>query len=271
MRLAMAQMSMVNNFERNYNKSLQFLDLADTHKADLIFFPKLQLTSYFPQYRKKDVGGALDRIPAEFAIELSDFRIREMSKKCKKYGIFASPNIYIRDREWFYDISIWIEPDGAMASEARQVCIADALHFHEKDYFASSKKGFSVYETPFGRVGIVIGYDRHLTESIAACVSKGADLVLVPVSNAVGEPLEMYAIEMRAAAFQNGVFVAMANRVGNEDGMLFAGESMVVDPNGRIVVKADDSQQFIVCNIELSEARKAREKRPYRQAVRPEL
>ena len=165
-------------------------------------------------------------------------------------------------------MSIWIDSEGKISSDARQIYIADTLHFHEKDYFAPSPDGFYVYETPFGMVGIVIGYDRHLPESIASCVGQGADLVLIPVSNAIGEPVEMYETEIRAAAFQNGVFVAMANRVGSEEGMVFAGGSMVVDPNGRIVVKADDSQQFIVCNIELAEAKAARQKRPYRQAIR---
>ena len=271
MRLALAQMSMAGDIDRNFNKSLQFLDLADEHKADLVFFPEVQLTPFFPQYRKKDVGGVLNRIPSEFAIDLDDARIKAMADRAKRYGFYVSPNFYVRSNGHYYDMSLWINPEGQVAAEAKMVHIADAPNFHETDYYTPSESGFFVYDTPFGCVGIVICYDRHLPESIATCVAKGADLVIIPTANAETEPLEMYEWEMRVAAFQNGVFIAMANRVGQEGDLAFAGQSMVIDPEGHVVVKADNSQQFIICNIELSEAAIARKKRAYRAHKRPEM
>ena len=271
MRLALAQMSMVNDIDRNFNKSLQFLDLADEHKADLVFFPEVQLTPFFPQYQKKDVGGALNHIPSEFAIDVSDPRIWTMLDRCRQYGFYASPNFYVKDNGRFYDMSLWLAPDGSVSADAKMVHIASARNFYETDYYMPSEDGFFVYDTPFGKVGIVICYDRHLPESIATCAAKGADLVIIPAANVTTEPLEMFEWELRVAAFQNGIFIAMANRVGVEDALVFAGESLVVDPNGNVVVKADDSQQFIVCNIELEEAQLARQRRPYRALRRPEL
>ena len=271
MRLALAQMSMVNDMDRNLNKALQFLDLADEHKADLIFFPELQLTPFFPQYRKREVGGELNHIPDEFAIEVTDPLIYTMVERCRDYRLYASPNLFVKDKGRYYDMSLWLEPDGTVEADAKMVHVIDAPNFYEKEYYTPSEDGFFVYETPFGKVGIVICFDRHLPESIATCVAKGAELVIIPAANVTTEPLEMFEWELRVAAFQNGVFIAMANRVGAEGALQFAGESLVVDPYGRIVVKADDSQQFIICNIELSEAKTAREARPYRAVRRPEM
>ncbi len=214
------------------------------------------------------MGGALNHIPDEFAIELSDKRIAAMANRCKKYGFFAVPNLYVKTEDHYYDMSLWIEPTGRVHSRSKTVHVINQTAFHEKEYFDESDEGFFVYETPHGRVGVVIGYDRHISESISACADRGAQLVIIPAANVTLEPLEMYEWEVRIAAFQNGIFVAMANRVGNEGFLSFCGESIVVDPNGSVVVKADDSQQFIVCNVELNDSALAQKKRPYRQEAR---
>lgn len=63
----------------------------------------------------------------------------------------------------------------------------------------------------------------------------------------------------RVQAMQNQIFVAMCNRVGREDGMDFAGESLIVHPSGDVIYKADDREQLIVQELDLAEARLWRE------------
>ena len=71
------------------------------------------------------------------------------------------------------------------------VHIAQAENFYEQDYYTPSDDGFKVFDTEFGKVGIVICYDRHLPESIRTCVLKGADLIIIPTANTKSEPMEM--------------------------------------------------------------------------------
>ena len=273
MRLAMAQMSMVGDMERNFNKAMQFMDLADEHKADLLFYPEVQLTPFFPQYRKRDVGGALNKVPDEFAISLNDKRLGQMCERCNEYGFYASPNFYVRHNGKHYDMSLWITPKGRVKGKSKMVHVASAPGFYETDYYTPSEEGFCVYDMPEhdAKVGIVICYDRHLPESVRTCAAKGADLVIIPAANVSTEPLEMFEIELKAQAFQNNVFIAMCNRVGVEGDAEFVGQSMVIDPNGKTIVKADGSQQFVVCNIEIADAKKARRFRPYISARRPDM
>ena len=68
----------------------------------------------------------------------------------------------------------------------------------------------------------------------------------------------MFEWEIRVQAMQNQVFIAMCNRVGREGDMDFAG-----DPSGDVIIKADDREQLIRCELNLAEAREWREKVPY--------
>ena len=169
-----------------------------------------------------------------------------------------------------YDTSLWINRQGDIVDKAKMVHIAQVENFYEQDYYTPSDDGFKVFDTEFGKVGIVICYDRHLPESIRTCVLKGADLIIIPTANTKAEPMEMFEWEIRVQAMQNQVFIAMCNRVGKEDHMDFAGESLLVDPNGDIIFKADDRQQLIECEIDLSKAGKLRESKPYFSTRRPE-
>lgn len=77
--------------------------------------------------------------------------------------------------------------------------------------------------------------------------------------------------ELKVQAFHSSVFIAMCNRVGTEGDMDFSGESIVVDPNGDTVIKADDTEQLVYADIDLSKATNIRRHRPYTTLRRPEL
>ena len=62
--------------------------------------------------------------------------------------------------------------------------------------------------------------------------------------------MEIFEWEMRVQAMQNQVFIAMCNRVGTEGEMEFAGESLVIAPNGNVIIKADDTEQLLICDID---------------------
>ena len=123
------------------------------------------------------------------------------------------------------------------------VHITDYPCFHEKGYYAPGT-GAPVYETRFGRIGVAICYDRHYPEYMRALALGGAELVVVPQAGAVGEwPDGLYEAEMQVAAFQNGYFVALCNRVGEEECLTFAGESFVCAPDGRLIARAPQLEE----------------------------
>ena len=206
----------------------------------------------------------------KYCLYESSSEIQKIKEKAKEHSIYISPNVYMSIENKKYDTSLWINRQGNIVDKAKMVHIAQAENFYEQDYYTPSDDGFKVFDTGYGKVGVVICYDRHLPESIRTCVLKGADLIIIPTANTKAEPMEMFEWEVRVQAMENQVFVAMCNRVGKEDNMDFSGQSLVVDPKGEVICKADDSEQLLACDIDLKQAKELRKKVPYIGTRRPE-
>ena len=80
----------------------------------------------------------------------------------------------------------------------------------------------------------------------------------------------MFLWEICVQAMQNQVAIAMCNRVVTEDDVTFAGQSVVVGPYGNVVSKADDQEQLIITDIDLTQTAMARKQRPFLKLRRPE-
>lgn len=260
MKIALAQISMCDDLQKNLEKSLEYCDMAKD--SDLLFFPEIQLSPFFPQYEKKNVD--------KYCLNLNADEVKCLAKKAEEHKYYFSPNVYLEQGGNRFDASLWITPDGQVKDVAKMVHIAQAENFYEQDYYTPSDDGFKVLDTPFGKIGIVICYDRHLPESIRTCTLRGADLIIIPTANTKAEPMEMFEWEMRVQAMENQVFIAMCNRVGIEDKMDFSGESIVINPRGDVIAKADSREQLLVCEIDLSESNIRQKKVPYLKTRRPQ-
>lgn len=156
-----------------------------------------------------------------------------------------------------------IDSTGKVLGVSKMVHIAQARYFYEQDYYTPSGDGFRVYDTPFGRIGIVICFDRHLPDGIRSCAAQGAELVIIPTANIEGEPMELFEWEIRVQSFQNTVFTAMCNRVETEDGIVFAGQSLVAGPDGSLLFKADGGEELLIVDVPLEKAAQERAARPW--------
>lgn len=168
MKLALAQMSMQACMEDNLKKTFAFCEKAAG--SDLLFFSEIQLSPFFPQYEKQEVS--------QYCLTKDSAEIAALKAKAAEHRYYFSPNVYMEQDGKRYDTSLWIDPEGRLVDTAEMVHIAQAKQFYEQDYYAPSEHGFKVFDTPFGKVGIVICYDRHLPESVRTCVLKRAAFVL---------------------------------------------------------------------------------------------
>lgn len=263
MRLALVQLSNSGSIEDNLEKSLNAIKEAANNDAGLVLFPEVQLTEFFPQFRNRDVR--------EYRLSVDSEIVKKFKFACKENNIMAVPNIYLLENGKAYDASILIDNNGEIIGIQKMVHVAQADKFFEQDYYTPSDDGFKVFDTEFGKIGIVVCFDRHYPESIRTEALKGAELILIPTVNTKAEPSEMFECELRVQAFHNSTFIAMCNRVGKEDEMDFSGESIVVDANGNVLTKADDKEQILYCDIKLSEATKIRNLKPYTNLRRTEF
>lgn len=250
MRLAMAQMRMTDSMRDNLDRTLRMMGQAKQAGADLVLFPEVQLSPFFAKHPGRDAG--------RWACAPDGPEIAAIRGACRTLSLWTSPNVYLETGGKRYDASLMIGGDGSIHGISKMVYIFQTENFYEKDYYAPSEEGFRVYDTPFGRIGIVICFDRHIPHSIHACAKAGAALVLVPTANLTSEPAELFAWEMRVQAYQNTVFVAMSNRTGEEDGLVFCGESLIAGPDGSLVCQAGAEETLCCADINLAEAARER-------------
>ncbi len=208
-RIALFQMQSEIEISENLIKSIAAVKEAAEQGADLILFPEVHLTEFFPHYPGSDAS--------RYAVSIDSDIIRQFCSVCKKYRIMAVPNIYLNEGGRLYDASILIGRDGGIIGIQKMVHIAQMPQFYEQDYYMPSDEGFGVFDTDIGKIGIVVCFDRHYPESIRTESLMGAELILIPTVNTLTEPLEMFEWEMSVDAFRNSVAVAMCNRVGNEE------------------------------------------------------
>lgn len=263
MRIALAQMKNAGTMKANLDKSLELIKEAAENKADLILFPEVQLTEFFPQYEEKDVS--------KYKLDIDSEEVKAFQNASREYSIISVPNVYLEENNKTYDASMFIGTDGEIKEIQKMVHVAQAEQFYEQDYYTPSDDGFKVIDTIYGKIGIVVCFDRHYPESIRTEALMGADLILIPTVNTKAEPSEMFEWEVRVQAFQNSVAIAMCNRVGCEGEMDFAGESIVVDANGDVLAKVGDEEQVLYVDIDLSDSMKIRQSRPYTALRRKEL
>lgn len=263
MKIALIQLKLSDDMNENFLKALKFMDEAAAQGAGLVCFPEVQLSPFFPQYPNLD--------SAKYLIDIDHRYVKEFRDKCKSLKVVGFPNFYLREGENRFDASPVIDSDGSLLGISKMVHIVQAPQFYEQDYYTQSDSGFQVFDTALGKIGVVICFDRHFPESIRTCVLKGAKLIIIPTANHSAEPMEMFEWELRIPAMQNGVFIAMCNRVGREGEMDFCGQSIVVGPNGEVITKAGDQEQILYAGIDLSEVDNARQNRPYLALRRPEV
>ena len=195
------------------------------------------------------------------------------ASKAKQLGVVVVLNLYEKDGDKCFDCSPVIDADGTLLGRTRMVHITDYEGFHEQGYYAPGDTGAPVYETRAGRVGVAICYDRHYPEYMRALALGGAELVVVPQAGAVGEwPEGLYEAEMRVAAFQNGYYTALCNRVGKEERLDFAGESFVCAPDGRVIARAGQgTDEILYAEVDLAEVGRSHAHKLFLKDRRPEL
>jgi beta-ureidopropionase len=239
-RIALVQQHASHDKQDNIARGVKALATAAARGARLVVFPELAFTRFLPQHPASgDVLGLAEPVPGP----TTDL----FSKYARELGVVVVLNLFERDGAAAYDTSPVIDADGSLAGKTRMVHVIDAPCFHEQGYYTPGDLGAGVFQTAAGRVGIAICYDRHFPEYMRALGLKEADIVVIPQAGAVDEwPPGVFEAELQVASFQNGYFCALANRVGAEECVRFAGESFVTDPMGRVVARAPKGEDHIL-------------------------
>lgn len=240
MKLALVQYQPTSNLEASVQRGLQALEEAAAAGAKLVAYPELAFTPFYPQHCATPAS-------IELAEPIPGPTTEKFQAAARRLGVVVVLNLFERDGDRAYDTSPVIDADGSLLGRTRMMHITDYEAFHEQGYYTPGDTGFPVYDTAVGKIGVAICYDRHYPEYLRAMALGGADLVVIPQAGATNEwPGGIYEAELKVGSFQNGYFMALANRVGQESVLTFAGESFVTDPLGQIVAQAPRGEETIL-------------------------
>jgi N-carbamoylputrescine amidase len=265
-KIALVQQAATANRDRNREQGLQAVARAAAQGAHLICFAELAFDPFYPQEpATPDKLALAETIPGPTTAAFACL--------AKELGVVLVLNLFERQDNRTYDSSPVIDRDGSLLGVTRMVHITEYACFHEQGYYTPGDRGVPVYETACGRIGVAICYDRHYSEYMRALALQGAQVVCVPQAGAVGEwPDGLYEAEMRVAAFQNGYFTALCNRVGAESQLTFAGESFICDPAGRVIARAAaGSDEILLCDLDLDQVAGSHARQLFLRDRRPEL
>jgi len=247
----------LGQMEDNLIKMGEFIArIATEQPVDLIVFPELVTTGYevgprFPQLAQRVPGPTVNLI-AQRASELGvHITFGMVTKKEKVESIL-------------YNSAILIGPDGDLIGQYHK------MHLRGEERIAF-RPGYRIdaFETAFGTVGTMIGWDLAFPEIARSLVLEGAELLIV-CANWEQPNADEWRAYLLARAYENGVFVVAANRVGEEPSYTFFGQSGIVGPRGKVYASVDEpSEGYAVARVDLDEVRQMREETQVLQCRQP--
>ncbi len=194
--------------------------------------------------------------------------------------VLVLPMFERRDAGLYHNSAAVIDADGSVLGVYRKMHIPDDPLYHEKYYFApgdAATPGFRVWDTRFGRIGVLICWDQWYPEAARITALMGAQVLFYPTAigwhpaekESWGEAqADAWRTIQRGHAIANGVYVAAANRVGHEpepgtDGIEFFGRSFVADPFGRILAEAGGGEEVLVVECDPARIEETRRNWPF--------
>jgi predicted amidohydrolase len=185
-----------------------------------------------------------------FAEEIPGPSSEALERECRRLGLYAVCGLLERDGDLLRNSAVLIGPEGLIGTYRKT-----HLPFLGVDRFVTPGDELTVYDTPLGRIGVEICYDLRFPEVTRTLALKGADLVAHPTNFPMAAKVQTELITVARAA-ENRIYLLTANRVGKERSGEFCGWSQIVDPFGRRLAEAGETEEaLLVADVDVEKAR----------------
>jgi len=239
---------------------------AAAKKVELVVFPELALTTFFPRWFVENISEAdhwyETEMPSPITAPLFD--------EAKKLGVgFCLGYAELTPSRQRFNTQILVDQKGEVVAKYRKVHIPgheknepDRPFQHaERYYFTPSDEGFGVWKAFGGRIGMMICNDRRWPESYRVMGLQGVEMILCGyntplhyVPDPSQDALQGFhnALVMQSGAYQNGTFVVGVAKGGVEEGVDSLADSSIIAPSGEILAKTQtNSDEVITADCDL--------------------
>jgi predicted amidohydrolase len=249
---------------------LELMREAAYYRCDLVAFPELALTTFFPRWPLEDEA----EIDSFYETAMPGPETRVLFEEAARLGIGFSlgyAELTVENgRKRRFNTSILVDQSGVIVGKYRKVHlpghaeVMDRPGQHlEKKFFEVGDYGFPVWRMMGGIFGMCICNDRRWPETYRVMGLQGVEMVLLGYNSPVGlgDPYELDALEpfhnhlvMQAGAYQNATWVVGVAKAGLEEGFNMIGQTCIIAPSGEIVAQcATLGDELVVrkCDLDL--------------------
>jgi predicted amidohydrolase len=232
MRIAAVQLDIaIGRTDHNLENILARMKEAAANKADLVIFPECSLQGYC--YRDREEAWAV-------AEELSGPACSQLASAAKDLGIVAIIGFIERSGESMFNSALVVGPRGVLGVHRK----IHLLHLGVDRFNTLGDIPFPLFQAGDCKFGVNICFDCSFPESGRALKLKGAQLLAIPTNWPSTSDSWEHTTKVRAT--ENHIFVAAADRVGEERGFTFAGHSQIIDCEGHTLAEAGATEETIL-------------------------
>ena len=264
-RLGLIQMTATPDPDSNLKRAIEQLRQAQVKGAQIVCLPELFQTQYFCQREDAALFDLAEPIPGPTTMKLAEV--------AKQLGMVVIGSLFEKRAAGVYhNTAVMIDADGALRGIYRKMHIPDDPLYYEKFYFTPGDLGFKAFDTQVGKIGTLVCWDQWYPEGARLTALQGAQVLFYPTAIGwhpdekaqYGEAqYDAWRTIQRAHAIANGVYVAVVNRVGFEQGDIrgnkahgkgleFWGGSFIADPFGRIIAQAShDKEEILIGEVDV--------------------
>ncbi len=226
--------------EENAERLAEHIADCARRGAHLVVFPEASLTGYCFSSREE---------AWESAVSLDSPYLRRVEDVCARTNCGAIVGFAERCDGDLYNSAVFYTPSGILG-----VYRKTHLPLLGLDRFAKRGTQLEPFDSPYGKVGILICFDNRFPECARTLALKGAEILCLPTNwPQTAEKNSDWVCPTRA--MENRVFFAASNRVGEERGFRFVGRSKIISPTGAILASADHTEEAVLfADIEPAEA-----------------
>ena len=248
-KIGLLQLSCALDPNENFEKTKWKIREAAGLGAQIICTQELFRSQYFCREENHELFALAESIPGPSTDGLG--------RLARELGVIIVASLFERRAAGLYhNTAAVIGADGDILGLYRKMHIPDDPLYFEKFYFTPGDLGFPNFDTPFGRVGVLVCWDQWYPEAARLSSLAGANILFYPT--AIGwhpsekaqygkAQLDAWQTIQRSHSIASGIYVAAVNRVGFEGppdkGLEFWGSSFVSDPFGQVIALASTDQE----------------------------
>ena len=248
MKLGLCQMPVTASQQENHAAMRRYVRDAAAAGCDLVVLPEMWCCPYdntaFADYAEPQGGDTW----------------RLLCKTAQECGIWlVAGSVPERDGDAIYNTCYVFDPNGTQQAKHRKVHLFDidvagGQRFFESDTLSPGQH-YTLFDTPFGKIGVAICFDVRFAELFRILALEGARLIVVPAAFNMTTGPAHWELLFRARALDNQCFVAGCAPARDETaGYVSYAHSLVCDPWGRVQAQAGAAPALLICDIDLSQA-----------------